>query len=752
MSNSETKKSDKDNHDGGEDDDFVILDVSNAMGKSSVSSSGATPISQEKAGPGGSNKTTAGASKPEISFADIYDEFVLCAHDLRAAFRERCTQYKGRLFYVKPSGLATAYLGAFNANVSSIVKCSTCANFIRQYGHTVFIDENFDVVPAFWDEEVLPVTGYFRAPVAAVSKLIKSRPVIGVFYIDSRGSYGVAVKGKPKSNHPRSSQFPHLHITENDVVSSMAKGGNKTNKTKIPFEAPKDRIGELKGKHAEEVRMLRSFFDTNSLKMFNETAHLLTDDEFKQSSKHRAMAEWMADKAAMYKSLSGARKENWLHHTVSSAPFGYAHAQSSVYGNILGAVTEGRSKKSIAAEFRAMTDPTVYMRPKALPTEGNVARAEALFAEMNLAPALERRHATSAEVRPHYTWTSPALLAPRAAPADNSAVRVTGGPAVTVSAATFLASPGGPTTTAVTTEKPNDDGGSTVVLDEDPGNVSEASSAVSLAGSGPAGGGFNDYLGDNVSGYEDDDDDNGEEVRDGEEETKGEERAKDKKSRSRSNSNSKSVSKNDGKSKKKDKSSISDDKNMTKQAMTWRTFVEDVLPNVAEVHLRLSDHRHWPFYTIIAPVHADAPILFRWDTEENRNRYSWATAAKPQEPSVYGLGKRKFVQIDGIGSTPVTWFGGSSHFPDHQFPLLFVEGYQEKRTPGLCLFPEMMRNELREVRKVVESFSNGHMLKDYDLPKQKDHAIGIKVIKDMTLVVVMAKDGAKLKVKITGLK
>ncbi len=192
-----------------------------------------------------------------------------------------------------------------------------------------------------------------------------------------------------------------------------------------------------------------------------------------------------------------------------------------------------------------------------------------------------------------------------------------------------------------------------------------------------------------------------------------------------------------------------EESHIPEKKMTWRAFEEDVAPEATEMHLLIST-RTLPYTVVIGPVEEKAPPLFRWDTEEQRNPYSWACTYAEGDLSEYGMAGLKSVEIAGVGKNPCAWFG-SKMLPDYHGAQLYVEGFKVKTDVyGMCFFPECLREELREVKTVVERYSESKKLQDYEDPTQKDHGISIRVKDGMLLKVKTPKGWVK--VKISGMK
>ncbi len=596
-------------------------------------------------GPGGPDVGAVNADSDSCDCAHAAEgvknvsEFEKCVIALRGAFRKQFNKHKGELYIVSPTGLNKAYLLNLPATMRQRANCSTCFRFMRACGNVVYFDENMQLVSAFWDHTVVPDD--YKPAVKALEQLVASRPVIGLFYTAEQGNLGTVTSGG----------FSHFRIERGDIPRERS-GDEVESKSgqfvrvhngviSYAFEVSEAKLSQLSAAHLEDVRLLKKFLanPAYTTSLLNKAADMLSDDRFKNASKHLAMAEWAADTLEVFRSLSasGTSRMNWLHKVAATAPLGYCRASSTVYGTLLGNLIAKRDLTATIKQFNAFTAKDVYQRPTTSSVSvGAINEAEKVFEDLKLADSIKRRHASSAEIREHYKWSNPAI---------KRGVDAGGGP-----------------------------------------------------GAGGSGGSLFGHL------------------------------------------------------KPKESSSInaSAASFIPVSRMTWRTFLEDVLPLAKDMELELA--QSMPFVEIIAPVHKDASPILRWDEEKGqRNPFSWTHTDNKDSPALYGLHRSTTtkVRVAGVGSSPVAWYGAKS-FTELQFPLLFLEGLKSTRKSTLGLYPEFLREELRDVRKVVSLFSESHHLQDYDDRKQEDHAVAVKVFDNMSLLVQTAR--GKRRIVITGLK
>lgn len=145
--------------------------------------------------------------------------------------------------------------------------------------------------------------------------------------------------------------------------------------------------------------------------------------------------------------------------------------------------------------------------------------------------------------------------------------------------------------------------------------------------------------------------------------------------------------------------------------MTVEKFVQNVVGLATKIQVYLGVEFH-PTH-ITAAVEDTGVRLFQWG--HLFSGFSWVN---PQRPSSYGLAA--WANVPGITSVPSSWDGGR---PNHADGLVFLlEDAKLPHSPGLALFPETMRGELREVRSVIEAYSKTRAMQGLDQPNQ---AIGV---------------------------
>jgi hypothetical protein len=125
-----------------------------------------------------------------------------------------------------------------------------------------------------------------------------------------------------------------------------------------------------------------------------------------RSEKCIGVARWLADLHAARADAKGAlARDHVTWRAVATAPPGFCHVRTTMIGTLLEDLAAGLPFAEVKRRFDAKTDPTLYQRPQAAPSAGNIAVAEKIVAALRSAGALARRYATLADIVP--LWTPP---------------------------------------------------------------------------------------------------------------------------------------------------------------------------------------------------------------------------------------------------------------------------------------------------------------------------------------------------------
>ena len=141
--------------------------------------------------------------------------------------------------------------------------------------------------------------------------------------------------------------------------------------------------------------------------------------------------------------------------------------------------------------------------------------------------------------------------------------------------------------------------------------------------------------------------------------------------------------------------------------MTWEKFQRTVLPTAKKIEYKVAYGRN-SYGALVTAEDPEAPPIIQWDSEENRNPFSWYLYSGGSYAHNWNIGGKDYVEVTGISHLPCMWQEGYEH---HGKGLIFLlKNCTDDRTSSSCLFPEILRRELHEVRATIEAYSKDHSM------------------------------------------
>lgn len=149
--------------------------------------------------------------------------------------------------------------------------------------------------------------------------------------------------------------------------------------------------------------------------------------------------------------------------------------------------------------------------------------------------------------------------------------------------------------------------------------------------------------------------------------------------------------------------------------MTWEKFRRKVLPEALKIEYLVGCERH-PFGAIVTAQYHAAPPIIKWDTERNRNPFSWYVYRGGSFPESWNLPRNAYVEVDGITLQPNLWNDEFDLYGCGTSVIFILHGAKDTgyKGSGSALFPELLKSDLREVRSTIEAFSKKTDLDGYD--------------------------------------
>lgn len=276
---------------------------------------------------------------------------------------------KGPLFRTDTKDLFLIYLAFLPHEHRQYHNCHCCRRFIEEYGGLVVIDEEGNATPALWS--ALDASDYYEESVAALARAASSAKVTGVF-VSSKAEWGQNATG------------PWTHLAITPPASCVHKKPGLATLADSQAEAAK----------LEEYGMVQRALGDFRLSTLDKAIQVLESDAVSRSEKIVGPVKWLRDLQSNPKN-----RRNRVWRAVATAPPGFCHIRQSVAATLLEDIESGMAFPLVKSRFDAKMSPLRYQRPQSAPTEGNIARAEKIVAEMGIAPSLKRRFATLDEIQ-----------------------------------------------------------------------------------------------------------------------------------------------------------------------------------------------------------------------------------------------------------------------------------------------------------------------------------------------------------------
>jgi hypothetical protein len=303
-------------------------------------------------------------------------------------FNNRTDEYRAKnatpvAFTTDVSGdeLFQIYLNAFEDPAQrQIHNCNCCKQYFRNYGNLVFVNDSGDTEPAVWPTTA---SGIYEAPIAAVREAVRDAKVTGVFSYQEKTWSNTMGSG---------AAWTHYKVTPSYLPANR-------DRLKTPYQVMAEKKEDYKN-----LMVALSEFKAEHVKV---ALQLLEGNELYRSEKIIGGAQFLADLHKIKASKKGKRTANLLWKKIALAPAGFCHPRSGVIGTLLEDIAAGMSFDQVKRRFDDKMRGEVYQRPQALPSSGNVKRAEEIVEKLGVRQSLRRRFAALSEVRQHAIWERP---------------------------------------------------------------------------------------------------------------------------------------------------------------------------------------------------------------------------------------------------------------------------------------------------------------------------------------------------------
>lgn len=257
-----------------------------------------------------------------------------------------------------------------------VYDCRCCKHFFERYGNLVVITDDGYIESALWNTEV---PEFFSLAVSRLNQYIKSTYTIDDVFISDERILGT----------PETAGWTHLHAV---LPLTMVNNSRVKDAYQITAEKREDRLLLL--------RALQEY----PIDIVEQAVALLQTDSMYRGERILGIAEWFLN---LHKSLAGTpsiMKNNLIWKAVAEAPAGFCHIKSSMIGSLLDDIKAGYSTRVIIARFEEKMNPQNYMRSQSAPTSSAIAQAEKLVEKLGIADSLRRRYARFDEIISKLAW------------------------------------------------------------------------------------------------------------------------------------------------------------------------------------------------------------------------------------------------------------------------------------------------------------------------------------------------------------
>lgn len=279
------------------------------------------------------------------------------------------------LFKTDVDDLWELYLQNLPYDARQHYNCNACRHFIERFGDLVTINEKGKIQSVIWGFEA---PDFFRKSVWKMIERVEKARIRKVFISDER-TLGT----------PTTGIWTHMHVV-------LPVGKTNTSRLKTAGQVMADKL--------EDYRMLSRANEKYSMSTLNTALELLNSETLYRGDKCLGVAKWFKELKEILEGCNNSRdKENLKWLAVATAPNGFTHISSSMIGTLLDDIQDGLGYDAVSRRFAEKMNPNNYMRSQSAPTEGAIRQAEKVVEDLGIAESLERRYATIDEI-PEFIW------------------------------------------------------------------------------------------------------------------------------------------------------------------------------------------------------------------------------------------------------------------------------------------------------------------------------------------------------------
>ena len=288
--------------------------------------------------------------------------------------RDRFASFVGKpLFTTDVTGLFDVFLANLPDEQRQHYTCHACRRFVDTFGGLVSVSDKGVMQSVMWPTGAPEL---FRGAVDAMTRLINAANLTGVF-----------LHGKPVWGTPITGDWHHMSVINAPTYHNLLK---------TPGQAMSEKI--------EDYQILRRSLAEFPQPIVEQAITLLKSEALYRSDRVLGVAEWLLK---LHQTIANVKKQKvkdnliWL--AVATAPAGFCHVRSSMIGTLLEDIAAGLSFAAVSSRFAEKMNPANYQRSQVAPTIGNVQQAERLVKQLGLENSLPRRYMSVDEI-PEFVW------------------------------------------------------------------------------------------------------------------------------------------------------------------------------------------------------------------------------------------------------------------------------------------------------------------------------------------------------------
>ena len=278
------------------------------------------------------------------------------------------------LFTTNAENLFDTFLINLPDEVRQHYTCRACRQFVDRFGGLVSIDENGEIKSAMWNEKDVPKL--FVKSIKAMKDIVLKAKANGIFFSDTK------ILGNPVTG-----EWSHMSAI---LPSTMI------------YRDRLKTVGQKMAEKKEDFRILIAGLLEYPVDAVEQAITLLESESLYRSEKCLGVAKWLYNLHINRSNTQNSKlRDNITWYAVATAPNGFCHIKSSMIGTLLDDIVAELSFESISRRFAEKM--STYMRPQTAPSQGGILQAEKIVEKLGIANSLIRRYATFNEI-PYFIW------------------------------------------------------------------------------------------------------------------------------------------------------------------------------------------------------------------------------------------------------------------------------------------------------------------------------------------------------------